>query len=69
MQDGRGEGDSLIVRRIVVFPAKCGLLAAGRWQILKEKNSVAVDRVQGEPLSGQFPLTGNNTEKFSAVAP
>jgi hypothetical protein len=25
---------------------------------------MAVDRVQGEPLSGQFPLTGNKTEKF-----
>jgi hypothetical protein len=27
-------------------------------------DSVAVDRVQSEPLSGQFPLTGNITEKF-----
>jgi hypothetical protein len=25
---------------------------------------VAVDRVQSEPLSGQFPLTGNKTEKI-----
>jgi hypothetical protein len=30
---------------------------------------VAVDRVQSEPLSGQFPLTGNKTEKFWAFAP
>jgi hypothetical protein len=27
------------------FPAKCGLLAAYKWQILKDKDSVAVDRV------------------------
>jgi hypothetical protein len=26
---------------------------------------MAVDRVQSEPLSGQFPLTGNKTEKIS----
>jgi hypothetical protein len=25
---------------------------------------MAVDRVQSEPLSGEFPLTGNKTEKF-----
>jgi hypothetical protein len=25
---------------------------------------MGVDRVQSEPLSVQFPLTGNNTEKF-----
>jgi hypothetical protein len=30
---------------------------------------MAVDRVQSEPLSGKFPLTGNNTEKFTAFAP
>jgi hypothetical protein len=30
---------------------------------------MAVDRVQGEPLSGQLPLTGNKTEKFSAFVP
>ena len=30
---------------------------------------MAVDRVQGEPLSGQFPLTGNKTEKFAAFVP
>ena len=30
---------------------------------------MAVDRVQSEPISGQFPLTGNRTEKFSAFAP
>jgi hypothetical protein len=24
------------------------------------------DRVQSEPLSGEFPLTGNKTEKFRA---
>ena len=30
---------------------------------------MAVDRVQSEPLSGEFPLTGNETEKFSAFAP
>jgi hypothetical protein len=30
---------------------------------------VAVDRVQSEPLSVQFPLTGNKTEKFSAFVP
>jgi hypothetical protein len=27
-----------------------------------------VDRVQSEPLSGEFPLTGNKTEKMSAFA-
>jgi hypothetical protein len=31
--------------------------------------SMAVDGVQSEPLSGEFPLTGNKTEKFSAFAP
>jgi hypothetical protein len=36
--------------------------------ILREKDSVAVDRVQSEPLSGEFPLTGNKTEKMSAFA-
>jgi hypothetical protein len=30
---------------------------------------VAVDGVRSEPLSGEFPLTGNKTEKFSAFAP
>jgi hypothetical protein len=30
---------------------------------------MAVDGVQSEPLSGEFPLTGNNTEKYSALAP
>jgi hypothetical protein len=29
---------------------------------------MAEDRVQSEPLSSQFPLTGNKTEKFSAFA-
>jgi hypothetical protein len=29
---------------------------------------MAVDRVHSEPLSDQFPLTGNNTEKFTALA-
>jgi hypothetical protein len=28
---------------------------------------MAVDRIQSEPLSGEFPLTGNKTEKFRAV--
>jgi hypothetical protein len=41
-------------------------LAAGKWQILKAIDSVAVDRVRSEPLSGKFPLTGNKTEKFGA---
>ena len=43
--------------------------AAHKYQIIKEIDSVAVDRVQSEPLSGQFPLTGNKREKFSAFAP
>jgi hypothetical protein len=30
----------------------------------ERKDDVAVDRVYGEPLSGQFPLARNNTEKF-----
>jgi hypothetical protein len=30
---------------------------------------MAVDGVQSELLSGQFPLTGNKTEKISAFAP
>jgi hypothetical protein len=30
---------------------------------------MAVGRVQSEPLSSEFPLTGNKTEKFSAFAP
>jgi hypothetical protein len=51
----RSEPDSLIARKIVVFPAECGLWATSKWQSLKEKDSVAVDRVQGEPVSGQFP--------------
>jgi hypothetical protein len=29
---------------------------------------VAVDRVQSEPLSVQFPLTGNKTENFCDFA-
>jgi hypothetical protein len=37
-------------------------------QIIKETDSVAVDRVQSEPLSGEFPLTGNKTEKLWAFA-
>jgi hypothetical protein len=37
--------------------------------MLKEKDYVAVDRVRSEPLSGQFSLTGNNTEKFRLFAP
>jgi hypothetical protein len=29
------------------------------------QSTLLVDRVQSEPLSGQFPLTGNKTEKYS----
>jgi hypothetical protein len=64
-----GEPDSLIARRIVVFRPDRGYWQLVNWHLLKEIDSVAVDRVQSEPLSGQFPLTGNKTEKFSAVAP
>jgi hypothetical protein len=64
MRDGRGEGDSLIAQRIVVFRPNARYWRVVRSQILKEKDSVAVDRVHSEPLSSQFPLTGKLTEKF-----
>jgi len=41
MQDGRGEGGFSDCSKNRGFPAECGLLAAGKWQILKEKDSVA----------------------------
>jgi hypothetical protein len=45
-----------LVRRIDI----CWLLE----KITSGEDCMAVDRVQSEPLSGPFPLTGNNTEKF-----
>jgi hypothetical protein len=38
-------------------------------KITNGEDCLAVNRVHGEPLSRQFPLTGNKTEKFSAFAP
>jgi hypothetical protein len=49
------------VRRIDI----CWLLE----KITSGEDCMAVDRVQSEPLSGPFPLTGNNTEKFTAFSP
>jgi hypothetical protein len=40
-------------------------LSAGKWKIIKEIDSVAVDRVQSELLSGELPITANKTEKYS----
>jgi hypothetical protein len=41
--------------RIRDYAAKCGDLEAEKFQNWREKDSVAVDRVQSERFSAQFP--------------
>jgi hypothetical protein len=46
---------------------KCGLVAYGKLLILNANYYVAVDRVRSEPLTADSLVTGNNTEKISAL--
>jgi hypothetical protein len=68
---GRGVGQTAAFRDIcgTLFPSNDARIAGSNNCKLLKQIRMAVDRVQSEPLSSEFPLTGNNTEKFTAFAP